>query len=401
LKKLGLFHLAIRNIRRKLFRTVSIIVSVAAVSGTLFSATLVIYSVRKSIAVGTERLGADVLVVPAQAETKAREALITGEPSAFYMSRKVLDQVKKVDGVDKATPQVYIKSAPLACCGVSDVLLIGFDPATDFSVTSWLSNFAGDKFTDDDIIVGRAVPTLPGRTIEFYGKEFNVVGTLAQTGMRYLDNAAFITLNAAYDMARESSKKALETVNVTPDMISTVLVKVKEGMTPQRVAVRINYAVDGVKAIASNEVISTVKEELSKLFTYLLTVGGIVWAMALLLIGVVFSMIVNERQREIGLLRAMGAKRGFMFRLLISEAAILTSIGGILGVAAGGLLVFSFKNLLVKELNVPYLWPSPGLIVSLLVGCIVVSTITGIAAALYPATISARMEPYEAIRKGE
>jgi putative ABC transport system permease protein len=401
LKKLGLFHLAIRNIRRKLFRTVSIILSVAVVSGTLFSATLVIYSVKKSISVGTERLGADVLVVPAQAETKEREALVTGEPSAFYMPRKVLDQVKKVEGVDKATPQVYIKSAPLACCGVSDVLLIGFDPATDFSVTSWLSNFSGDKFTDDDIIVGRAVPTLPGRTIQFYGKEFNVVGTLAQTGMKYLDNSAFITLNAAYDMARESSKKALETVNVTPDMISTVLVKVKDGYTPQRVAVKINYAVDGVKAIASNEVISTVKEELSKLFTYLLTVGGIVWVMALLLIGVVFSMIVNERQREIGLLRAMGATRGFMFRLLVSEAAMLTATGGVLGVAGGGLLVFSFKNLLVKELSVPYLWPSPGLIVSLLVGCIVVSTITGIAAALYPASISSRMEPYEAIRKGE
>ena len=225
--------------------------------------------------------------------------------------------------------------------------------------------------------------------------------TLAQTGMKYFDNSAFITLNAAYDMARESSRKALKKVDVTPDQISTVLVKAKDGYTPQRVAIKINYAVDGVKAIASNEVISTVKDQLSKLFAYLLTVGAIVWAMALLLIGVVFSMIVNERQREIGLLRAMGATRGYMFRLLITEAAMLTSAGGILGVAGGGLLVFSFKNLLVKELSVPYLWPSPGIIVSLLIGCIVVSTITGIAAALYPASISARMEPYEAIRKGE
>ena len=401
MKKLGLNHLAVRNIRRKLFRTVSIILSVAAVSGTLFSATLVIYSVRRSIAVGAGRLGADVLVVPAQDESKAKDALISGRPSEYYMPSKVLDEVRQVEGVEKATPQVFIKSSPLSCCGVSNVLLIGFDPSTDFSVTPWLTDFSGKNFNDNDIIAGDEVPTMTGRTLKFYGQEFNVVGTLARTGMRYLDNSAFITLNAAYKMAEQSGTKALKKVNVTPDEISTVLVKVQDGYAPQRVAVKISFAVDGVKAIASSDVISTVKDQLSKLFTYLLTVGGIVWVMALLLIGVVFSMIVNERQREIGLLRAMGATKGFMFRLLITEAAMLTSAGGVLGVAGGGIVVYSFKNLLVKELSVPYLWPSPGLIIALLVGCIVVSTITGIAAALYPASISARMEPYEAIRKGE
>ncbi len=401
MKKLGLTHLAVRNIRRKLFRTVSIVLSVAAVSGTLFSATLVIYSVRRSIAVGAGRLGADVLVVPAQDESKAKDALISGQPSEYYMPKKVLDEVRQVEGVDKATPQVFIKSSPLSCCGVSNVLLIGFDTSTDFSVTPWLTDFSGKNFNDNDIIAGNEVPTMTGRTLKFYGQEFNVVGTLARTGMRYLDNSAFITLNAAYKMAEQSGSKALKKVNVTPDEISTVLVKVKDGYTPQRVAVKISFAVDGVKAIASSDVISTVKDQLSKLFAYLLTVGGIVWVMALLLIGVVFSMIVNERQREIGLLRAMGATKGFMFRLLITEAAMLTSAGGILGVAGGGIVVYSFKNLLVKELSVPYLWPSPGLIIALIVGCIVVSTITGIAAALYPASISARMEPYEAIRKGE
>jgi putative ABC transport system permease protein len=401
LKELSLSYLAVRNIKRKLFRTVSIIISVAVVSGTLFSATMVIYSVKRSIDVGTERLGADVLVVPASAEMKARSALISGEPSTFYMPRSVLGQVAKVEGVEKVTPQVFIESSQFSCCYVANVLLVGFDPATDFSVTSWLSDFSAGKFKDNDIIVGREIPTLKGRTLKFYGHEFNVVGVLAPTGMHYLDNSAFMTMNSAYTMAAESSKKAMKKLEVTPDQISTVLVKVKEGYTPQRVAVKINYAVDGVKAIASSEVISTVKEQLSRLFTYLITIGGIVWVMALLLIGVVFSMIVNERQREIGLFRALGAKKGFMFRLLIMEASLLTTTGGLIGVLCGWVLVFSFKNLITRELNVPYLWPPVSFTVALLVGCIVVSLVTGVLAALYPASISARMEPYNAIRKGE
>ena len=401
MKKLSLFYLANRNIRRKLFRTVSIVLSVAAVAGTLFAATMVIYSVKRSIGVGTERLGADVLVVPASAEIKAREALVTGEPGTYYMSRSVLDKVAQVEGVDKVTPQVFIESSQLTCCAVSNVLLIGYDPKTDFSVSSWLSNLADKKINDNEIIIGREIPSAEGRIMRFYGQPFTVAGVLSATGMHYLDNSAFMTMDAAYKMAQESSKKAMKALTVTPDQISTVLVKVKDGYTPQRVAIKINYAVDGVKAIASSEVISTVKEQLSRLFTYLFTIGGIVWVMALLLIAVVFSMIVNERQREIGLFRAMGAKKGFMFRLLIVEASLLTTVGGLIGVSFGGLLVFSFKNLITKELNVPYLWPPMQFIVLLLVGCIVVSLVTGILAALYPAALSARMEPYNAIRKGE
>ena len=401
MKKLGLFYLAVRNIRRKAFRTVSIMLSVAAVAGTLFSATMVIYSVKRSIGVGAERLGADVLVVPAGAEEKARTALISGEPSTYYMPRTVLDKVAAVEGVDKVTPQVFIESSSFSCCYVANVLLVGFDPRTDFSVTSWMSDFSADRFGADDIITGNEIPAVKGRTMNFYGHAFNVFGTLAPTGMHYLDNSAFMTMDAAYLMAKESSKKAKKTVEVTPEQISTVLVKVKEGYAPQRVAIKINYAVEGVKAIASSEVISTVKEQLGRLFTYLFTIGGIVWGMALLLIGVVFSMIVNERQREIGLFRALGAKKSFMFRLLIMEATILTTAGGVIGVTLGGVLVFSFKNLITTNLKVPYLWPSAGFTALLLVGCVAVSLLTGILAALYPASLSARMEPYNAIRKGE
>ena len=401
MKKLGLFYIAVRNIRRKMFRTASIVASVAVVAGTLFSATMVIYSVKKSIKMGTERLGADVLVVPADAEDKARTALISGEPSVYYMDRSVIDKVAKVEGVEKVTPQVYIESSSFSCCYVGNVLLIGFDPATDFSVSSWLMDVPGRKFGDDDLIVGRELPTQQGRTMVFFGHTFKVVGKLEQTGMHYLDNSAFMTMNAAYKMAEESSKKAVKAVNVTPNMISTVLVKVAPDYTPQRVAIKINHDVDGVKAIAASEVISTVKEQLSSLFSYLLTIGVIVWVTALLLIAVVFSMIVNERQREIGLFRALGAKKGFMFRLLVTEAAVLTTVGGLVGMAGGALLVFSFKNLIIAKLHVPYLWPSTEFILLLLGGCLVISVVTGALAALYPAVLSARMEPYNAIRKGE
>jgi len=64
MKRLGLLYLAAQNLRRKPFRSFVTIAIVGLAAGTLFSATLLIGSVDRSLEVGMERLGADLLVVP-------------------------------------------------------------------------------------------------------------------------------------------------------------------------------------------------------------------------------------------------------------------------------------------------------------------------------------------------
>ena len=75
------------------------------------------------------------------------------------------------------------------------------------------------------------------------------------------------------------------------------------------------------------------------------------------MIALVFSLVVNERRREIGLLRAMGARCGVVFRLILGEALALTGVGGVLGVLASGVLLVSFQGLIEKRLRVPFLLP--------------------------------------------
>jgi putative ABC transport system permease protein len=123
--------------------------------------------------------------------------------------------------------------------------------------------------------------------------------------------------------------------------------------------------------------------------------------MAVVMIGAVFSMIVNERKREIGLTRAMGATKGFVFRLIMLESVTLTTLGGILGVVASGLVIKAFEKDILTVLKVPYVWPDTGYILEMVLISLGLSILTGIVSALYPAIISSRMEPYEAIRRGE
>ncbi len=399
--RLKIFSLAVRNIRRRPVRSVLLFLAVIVVTGTLFSATLFISSMKNALRIGTYRLGADVLVVPAKYEAQARSALLAGEPVSFYMDRSVLDEVRKVGGVKEVSPQLFIKPSSFTCCYSVDTFLVAFDPKTDFTVTPWLKTHLGGPLKGNEIITGRAVPVIAGDTIPFFGTSFTVKGTMERTGMNFFDRSVFMTMDAAYRMAEASKTRAMQPISIDRNQISAVLVKADEGFSPERLVIRIEHAVPGVKAIASDRVISTVRKQLSGLMKGILAVSAILWALALLMMGFAFYMIVNERQRELGLLMAMGAKRRHIFRLIITEAVSISTAGGIIGLAVGGTLLYLFKNLMLENLKLPYLLPGLRMLLELVAGAVVFSVLTGLLSSLIPAVFASRMEPYEAVRKGE
>ncbi len=400
--KLTILHIARKNLRRRLFRSLAIAASVAVVAGTLFSVTTVMESVERSLKRGTARLGADVIVVPEGYEAKARAALLAGEPSTFYMPRSVVDKVRKINGVLNASGQLFVQSAAYACCDVADMLLIGFNPKTDFTITSWLKESLNRDLAPDEVIIGRELSAYTkGSKISFFGSEFTVADYLEVTGMRFIDNSVFIPFEGVRKMVERSKTHSEAPLTVTPDQVSAILVQVRPDMDPARVAIFIEHEIEGVKTVVSEDVITSVRKQLFVLLRSILIISGILWIMALLMIGVIFSMIVNERQREIGLVRAMGATRKKVFGLVMSEASILSLLGGAAGVVVGGVLLFSFKNMIKFSLNVPFLWPEPAEFGVIILLCMTLAFLTGIGAALYPALRSSLMEPYAAIRKGE
>jgi putative ABC transport system permease protein len=401
MKKIGIFNLAVRNLSRKVIRTIVLLLLVAVVTGTLLGATIFISGMKNALKIGTYRLGADVLVVPEKNESQAKAALLAGEPTSFYMGRDVLEKVQKVEGVKNATAQLFIKPAHFTCCANVDAFLVAFDPQKDFTIEPWLEKNLKKPLTNNEIIVGSNIPVIVGDTLPFFGTPFTVVGTMEPTGMKFFDQSVFMTMDAAYTMAANSKTKSMQPITINRDEISAVLVQVQDNFTPDRAAIRIEHDVNGVKAIASDEVISTVRRQLGGLLKGILVISAVLWALALLMMGFAFYMIVNERQRELGLLRAMGAKKKHVFSLIVTEALIVSVIGGVIGIAVGSGLLFSFKDLIIHSLKLPYLLPPVSVLGELVAGALLFAMLTGLLSSLLPAASASRMEPYEAIRKGE
>jgi putative ABC transport system permease protein len=129
-------------------------------------------------------------------------------------------------------------------------------------------------------------------------------------------------------------------------------------------------------------------------------IGGI--AMAVAAIGVVNTMImaILERTREIGVMRAVGAKRSTIRALFTFEASMLGFAGGVVGVAVGfGLTrianIFVNKQLASQSVKVHNIIGLPLWLVLAVVG---ISTLIGMLAGLYPAARAARLDPVEALR---
>jgi putative ABC transport system permease protein len=394
-------YVALKNLKRKLTRTWLLFAIVAVVSCTLFSATLFLKSINNALMIGTYRLGADILVVPESAESKAKSALLSGEPTQFLMDRSILDRVKAIDGVKNATPQLFVKPTSFTCCFNVDVFLVAFDPETDFTVKPWLEKNLNRKLGINEIITGRAVPVIVGDKIPFFGTTYAVAGTMEPTGMDFFDRAVFMSLDTAYIMAENSKTRALQPLEVGRDKISTVLVQVKDEFTPDRVSIRIEHDITGVKALVSDTVISTVRKQLSGLIHAILIISVILWFIVLLIMAFAFYMIVNERRREIGLLRAMGANKMHIAAIILNEATLLSAAGGAAGIIFGYGLLISFKGLILHYLKLPYLFPTTPELISLTAGALFFSIVTGLLAALLPSITILRVEPYEAIRSAE
>jgi len=229
--RMGLLYIASRNIRRKWYRTIALVLAVAIASGALFFGVLMMESVRKGAELSISMLGADVMVVPVGYEAQAKSSLLAGEPSRFYMSRRIENEVKAVPGVAQTSVQVFAGAVESPDIGSQKGFLIGFDPNTDFTVMKWLEKSKGGKLSKDHALVGYAIAASPGTKINIYGRELTVWGRLRETGIKYFDHSIFVPIDTLYSMAEESSTQN-RTLDVEPGQISVVLVKAEERIRP-------------------------------------------------------------------------------------------------------------------------------------------------------------------------
>jgi putative ABC transport system permease protein len=394
--------------RGSAFRTAAVIAAVAIVVSLLFSTTLLVSGVERSVSVGADRLGADILVLlPEQVDPTRRyfwfvivkETVLGEQPPASYFNALVVQAIEAITGVAQASPQLYVGVRDSAEPDGTPIQLVAYDPESDFTIRAWLGGPQPTEVGSDSAVAGAATGLAVGDTLEIGGQRLTIVGMLDTTGTG-MDQTVFFPLATAYRLVEEGAPERTS-FQFTADAISAVLVKVQPTSDPVNVAVRIRDQFRHLDPITVGEVSRGLGERISSLATYLVMIATATWGAAVVLIGSVFSMTVHERRKHLGLLRALGARKDFIFRLVLSEASIIALLGGLVGLGVGLGVTYGVQQQVLDALAVPFLQPSGTELLPLVGAFLGAGAGTGAAAAAIPALRASRLEPYDSIRWGE
>ncbi|MBR1456732.1 MAG: FtsX-like permease family protein [Oscillospiraceae bacterium] len=371
--------LALKNIKRKPGRSVIMILLAAFLAFSIFAGSLVVLSLRNGLASYEARLGADVVVVPYEAQTKGalESILLQGIPGYFYMDESAMEKIRGMEGVEIATPQFYLASAKAGCCSVA-LQLIGFDPETDFTIQPWIQESYSGTVGYGDVIVGNHVSLPLNHSLTFYNQELRVVAQLDETGTG-LDNAVYASMDTVRDVIKNAESLGFRYLGkVSADKaISSVMVKVADGYSTEAVMNDINVHVRKVEATQSKSMISSIAAGLSNVSRIITLLTVMIWILAIVILAVVFVLIANERKKEFAILRIVGASRQMLSRMLLTESALISAVGSVLGVGLAALVAFPFTDLIRTRLNLPYLLPDAGTVAALVLGALLASVLAG------------------------
>lgn len=390
-----------RQIRRNGFRSLLMGAAVVLFAAVLVTVTLLGVGINQSIRQTVNRLGADLMVVPQGEEIAAHfnDALVTGRPATFYLPRAFEANLAAHPDIARISAQTFAQTLTNARCCSGSFFLVGFDRGSDFTVQPWLSEPMLDLPDDamNWILVGDRILLKPGESVDLYGSTFRVAGVLAPTGMG-MDWSIYLPHGALDRLVEYSINAAESPLQIPAHHVSAFFVRAADGVDLIDLAEQLERDNPSLQVVLSSSVGKRARSQLTLTLAVSLILLAVVWLVAALLSGVVFSQAIRERRAEFGLFLAKGARRGFILALLAKEALVISLSACLVGAAFALLVLLSFRRLLAGTLGVADCLPGPLAIALLMLALVALGSLNAVFCSLVPAISMLRTDPYEAIK---
>lgn len=385
---MNIFSLAIKNLLRRRVRTGLTVAGVAIAIAVLFSLLSFNAGYERQLSGELGSLGIHMLAVPKGCPYEAASLIIHGGVIPKYLSYSDLEQVAKIDGIEVASPmllhQFFKDDKPH--------IVYGINIEEQKLLKPWWK-VEGRYFKDDEpgvMIVGRSLAEKEslkvGQVLEFGPDKIptTIVGILERTGNQD-DEFHFLPLSAAQRIFGKQGQ------------LTTVAIKARDVSRIPEISKKLEEIPD-IQVVTMTQVMGTIMNLVGSAQALLFSV--IIIALFISAVGIMNTLImsVNERTREFGMMKAVGASGGDVSRLIIVETLIITMIGcgvGLIVALLGSKLVESFVRGVI-----PYS-PAGELISidpSLVFICIGFALAIGLLCSIYPAVKCARLTPMEAMR---
>lgn len=397
------------GIRNRFGRNLAAVFCFALIAANVFSGQYLVAGEVESVDQGISRMGADLVVVPlgytqllSDADTDNTVAIVAAMPFPERFDGRLLEDIAGVPGVASLSPQLFVGEAGIPEVSSAPVPVYGVDPATDFTIRPWLRDPADGVPGPGQAVVGHDLRRSVGDVLPLACRTYAVAGVLDPTRSG-IDGSVFLSMEDALVIAAPGGALSPGgAAGIAPGAVSAGLVKVASGADPDQVAFALTRQVSpaNLTVIARHFSLDPVSQNLQALPGFLNIVSVVVLVAAFPLIALIAAMVANERRREIGLLRAMGARSSVIVLLVMAESLVLAALGAVAGVAASlaALTALEANGVLNSALQVSFRVPAATEIGVYAVVTFLVVIAMGTLSSAYPAYRTGRMNPFDAIR---
>ncbi len=384
-----MIEIALKNLFRRRTRSILTLFGVAAAVGVLACLIAFGQGYQRGLSQELDSMGMQMMLVPMGCPYDAAARVLKGKTLDVSLPMSALESARKDRDVQLAAP-LLMAALPRPSEGRTD-LWVGVDESIQ-PLKPWWKMTEGSRWfeNDDSVILGAEAASTELRHVgdSLFSPEtnrrFKVTGILERSGTSD-DSLFFIPIKTAQAMFHET------------DRLTAIAIRLRDPELLTEASARLQNT-PGAQVVTMTEMMGTFLNLVGAVRTLVLAIAVIAVTISILAVFNTMLSAVIERTRELGLMRAIGASRAQIFKLLALESILLTSAGS----CAGLLLAYiagSFVERIVK--NFIPLAPVEKLLrfsALLSLQCIATGVCAGLIAGLYPAWQASRLTPAAALK---
>jgi len=395
------FKLATENLKRRKLRSALTILGIFISIATIFVLISLSLGLNDAIKAEFQQLGSDKFFIEPKGQAGG-----PGSGGAVQLTTKDVDIIKKVNGVNEVTYDI-VANAKIEFNNQARYFMVAGFPldTTDLIVSSVGYKIDEGRFLKKGdvgkIMVGSGYkgnffkrPVKVGDKLTINGKDFKIVGILQSVGSPTDDNLVYMP---------EDDFRTLFNI---PQRIDQIIIQVKAGDNLEVVANATKKKLENFRGVTDKTIdfsISTPEELLKSVGTilnvitaFLLGVAGISLLVGAIGIANTMYTSVLERTKEIGTMKAIGAKNSDILWIFVIESGMLGIVGGVIGIIFGYIIgkiveYVAAVSLGTNLLRIATPW-------YLIVGCLLFAFLIGAFSGFFPARNASKIKPADTLR---